>query len=68
MSLDFLGNEGACEGAEYLINDHSSFMRFLSLGLSGRVPDTKTMWLFRKRLPLTAAIDTTLRKARYQLM
>ena len=31
---------------EYLINDRLSFMRFLGLGLSDRVPDAKTVWLF----------------------
>nr|WP_282958332.1 transposase [Neokomagataea anthophila] len=26
------------------------FMHFFGLGLSDRVPDTKTVWLFRERL------------------
>ncbi|ARW48419.1 hypothetical protein NBRC3280_1603 [Acetobacter pasteurianus NBRC 3280] len=38
------------ERTEYLINDRLSFMRFLGLGLSERVPDAKTVWLFRERL------------------
>ena len=38
------------ERTEYLINDRLSFMRFLGLGLSDRVPDSKTVWLFRERL------------------
>ncbi len=38
------------ERTEYLINDRLSFMRFLGSGLSDRVPDAKTIWLFRKRL------------------
>ncbi len=42
---------------EYLINDRLSFMRFLGLGLSDRVPDAKTVWLFRKRLTQAGAID-----------
>jgi len=29
---------------EYLIDDRLSFMRFLGLGLSDRVPDAKTGW------------------------
>ncbi|WP_284238595.1 transposase, partial [Gluconobacter kondonii] len=37
------------ERTEYLINDRLSFMRFLGLGLSDRVPDAKTVWLFRER-------------------
>ena len=47
-------------------------MRFLVLGLSGRVPDAKTVWLFRERLAQAGAIedlfnrfDTTLRNASY---
>jgi transposase, IS5 family len=38
------------ERAEYLINDRLSFMRFLGLSLGDRVPDTRTIWLFRERL------------------
>ncbi|NVN38774.1 transposase, partial [Komagataeibacter swingsii] len=38
------------ERTEYLINDRLSFMRFLGLGLSDRVPDAKTVWLCQKRL------------------
>lgn len=38
------------ERTEYLINDHLSFMRVLGLGLSDRVPDAKTVCLFRWRL------------------
>jgi len=45
------------ERAEYLINDRLSFMRFLGLGLSDRVPDAKTVWLFRERLTQAGAID-----------
>lgn len=44
------------ERREYLINDHLSFMRVLGLGLSDRVPDAKTVCLFRKRLK-QGAID-----------
>lgn len=36
--------------AEYQINDRVSFMRFLGLGLGDRVPDAKTIWLFRDTL------------------
>lgn len=35
---------------EYQINDRISFMRFLGLGLEDRVPDAKTIWLFRETL------------------
>ncbi|GAC89058.1 transposase [Gluconobacter thailandicus F149-1 = NBRC 100600] len=37
------------ERTEYLINDRLSFMRFLGLGLSDRVPDAKTVRLFREQ-------------------
>ncbi|GBR51514.1 hypothetical protein GCM10007872_31600 [Gluconobacter sphaericus NBRC 12467] len=60
------------ERTEYLINDGLSFMRFLGLGLSDRVPDAKTLWLFRERLTQAGAIerlfdrfDATLRNASY---
>lgn len=36
--------------AEYQINDRMSFMRFLGLGLGDRIPDAKTIWLFRDTL------------------
>lgn len=36
--------------AEYQINDRMSFMRFLGLGLDDKVPDAKTIWLFRDTL------------------
>src|SRR3984893_6807856 len=46
------------ERAEFLINDRLSFMRFLGLGLSDRVPDARTIWLFREKLTKAQAIDT----------
>jgi len=45
------------ERTEYLINDRLSFMRFLALGLLDRVPDAKTVWLFRERLAQAGAIE-----------
>ena len=35
---------------EYQIRDRLSFMRFLGLQFEDRVPDAKTVWLFRERL------------------
>jgi transposase, IS5 family len=35
---------------EYQIMDRLSFMRFLSLELDSRIPDAKTIWLFRSKL------------------
>jgi IS5 family transposase len=42
--------------AEFLINDRLSFMRFLGLSLGDRVPDAKTIWLFRERLTEAGAV------------
>ena len=35
---------------EYQIRDRISFMRFLGLGFEDRIPDSKTVWLFRELL------------------
>ena len=35
---------------EYQIRDRLSFMRFLGLGFEDKVPDAKTVWLFRENL------------------
>lgn len=45
------------ERAEFLINDRLSFMRFLGLGLSDRVPDARTIWLFREKLARAGVIQ-----------
>jgi transposase len=68
------------ERAEFLINDRLSFMRFLGLSLGDRVPDARTIWLFRERLTraeingrpaieaLFARFDASLRAAGYLAM
>lgn len=63
------------ERTEFLISDRLSFMRFLGLGLSDRVPDARTIWLFREKLtkagaiqPLFDRFDATLRAAGYIAM
>jgi IS5 family transposase len=63
------------ERAEYLVNDRLSFMRFLGLGLSDRVPDARTIWLFREKLTRAGAMqrlfdrfDAMLRAAGYIAM
>ncbi|WP_420337133.1 IS5 family transposase [Roseibium sp.] len=43
--------------AEFQIQDRLSFMRFLGLGIGDRVPDAKTIWLFREHLTQAKAID-----------
>lgn len=45
------------ERTEFLINDRLSFMRFLGLSLGERVPDAKTIWLFRERLIRAGTIE-----------
>src|SRR5258708_15634180 len=63
------------ERAEFLINDRLSFMRFLGLGLSDRVPDARTSWLFREKRTRAGAIkglfdrfDASLRASGYIAM
>jgi transposase, IS5 family len=60
---------------EYQIRDRLSFMRFLGLALEDRVPDAKTVWLYREQLTqagaverLFAGFDAGLRAAGYLAM
>lgn len=60
------------EATEFQILDRLSFMRFLKLNLGDRVPDAKTIWLFREQLtkaelidPLFAEFDAFLRNNGY---
>jgi len=46
------------DACEFQIRDRLSFMRFLGLGLGDRVPDAKTIWLFREQLVQAKAIET----------
>jgi hypothetical protein len=51
------GNEQLSdEHAEFLSNDPLSFMRWLRLGLADRVPDARTIWLFREKRPKPAPL------------
>ena len=43
--------------AEYVINDRLSFMRFIGIELGDKVPDAKTIWLFREHLTQARAVD-----------
>jgi len=63
------------ERSEFLINDRLSFMRFLGLSLADRVPDARTIWLFREKLtkagaikPLFERFDASLREAGFIAM
>lgn len=42
---------------EFQITDRLSFMRFLNLKLSDKVPDSKTIWLFRESLINNGVIE-----------
>ena len=41
---------------EYQLKDRLSFMRFAGLALEDRVPDAKTIWLYREQLTRAGAI------------
>ena len=45
------------EQTEFQIQDRLSFMRFLGLGLGDKVPDARTIWLFREQLTQARAVD-----------
>jgi IS5 family transposase len=45
----------ADDKTEYMINDRLSFQRFLGLSLGDKVPDAKTIWLYRDKLSLSGA-------------
>lgn len=42
---------------EYQVRDRLSFMRFLGLGLGDRVPDAKTVWLYRDTLAQAGKVE-----------
>jgi len=42
---------------EYQILDRLTFMRFLGLALGEKVPDAKTIWLFREQLKETGLVE-----------
>ncbi len=52
---------------EYQIRDRLSFMRFLGLQIESRVPDAKTIWLFRERLKELNLVDELFAKFHGQL-
>lgn len=54
QSLYNLGDDAT----EYQIRDRLSFTRFLGLSLGDRVPDAKTIWLFREQLTEAQLIGT----------
>lgn len=52
----------ADERTEFQIRDRLSFMRFLGLDLHGRVPDARTIWLFREQLTKAGAVERLFRR------
>ena len=52
----------ADEQTEFQIRDRLSFMRFLGLDLHGRVPDARTIWLFRETLTRAQAVEVLFRR------
>ena len=52
---------------EYQVRDRLSFMRFLGLQLEDRVPDAKTVWLFRERLKELNLVEGLLTRFHEQL-
>lgn len=57
----------ADEGIEYQVRDRLSFMRFLGLQLEDRVPDAKTVWLFRERLKALKLVEVLFERFHEQL-
>lgn len=52
---------------EYQIRDRLSFMRFLDLQIEDRVPDAKTVWLFRERMKELKLVDDLFARFHEQL-
>lgn len=52
---------------EYQITDRMSFQRFIGLSLGERVPDAKTIWLFRDTLTQQGIIESLFQKFTRQL-
>ena len=52
---------------EYQIRDRFSFMRFLGLELEDRVPDAKTVWVFRERLKALQLVEVLFTRFHEQL-
>jgi len=63
QSLYNLGDDSI----EYQIRDRISFMRFLGLSLGDRVPDAKTIWLYRELLGKAGLVDKMFKKFDRQL-
>ena len=52
---------------EYQIRDRLSFMRFLGLQMEDRVPDSKTVWLFREQIKAQGLMEKLFARFHEQL-
>src|SRR5208283_1836267 len=52
---------------EFQILDRMTFMRFLGLELSDKVPDSKTIWLFKETLTKANVVEKLFDKFHYEL-
>ena len=52
---------------EYQIRDRLSFMRFLGLQLEDRVPDAKTVWVFREQIKVQGLMEPLFARFHEQL-
>lgn len=57
----------ADEGIEYQISDRLSFMRFLGFGFEDKIPDARTVWLFRERLKEHGLVEVLFARFHEQL-
>ena len=57
----------ADDETEYQIRDRYSFCRFLGLTPEGKIPDSKTIWLFRERLVKLEIMETLFSDFNFQL-
>ena len=55
-------NDLSDERVEFLINDRLSFMRFLGFEPGQRMPDARTIWLYRDQLTKADVIDKLFQK------
>ena len=55
------------EQTEFQIRDRHSFCRFLGLSPEGRVPDAKTIWVFRERLKKRGLVEGLFREVLSQI-
>jgi len=55
------------ERLEYQVRDRLSFMRFLGLGLDGKIPDARTVWAFREALKRYQLADVLFERLNWTL-